>query len=158
MGLPALPITDSFRLVWRHDTALDHKREDFENAYRVAIETLDWEPLLIPGEQPTYFHFRLVDQDTMRRLADSPIGPHQTLALVFRLALCRIENAPGCPEFKRKRDVEFGKLGEMAEPSVVDYLDRACVAYSLATKEEKGSVVLELAGFVAARCSGVSPK
>lgn len=154
MALTALPLSDSFPLVWEHDPALDRERPDFAHAYQVALETLDWEPLIIPGKQPTKFHFRPLRGSLQRRLMDMGTGGLTGLALIFRASLVRIENFPECPAIKRKRDAEYTQLGELVGEDVTDFLD----AVPLSVGQPSGSLVSTLGGHVFSRSLGLNPK
>jgi hypothetical protein len=167
------------RLVWSGDTALDapvrrdsaarlpdeseddHKEREeawgkvlraWWDRLRIARETGDWEPLLKPGEQPTWFVMRWIPGDLWRqvpRVTGEMALPEQ-LALVVRLGLVGIENAP--PGFKvelaQHVDVNGLKtgLGKVAVPELISKLDLVDTG-----------IVTELGAVIADRQNGGPP-
>jgi hypothetical protein len=156
MALTALPLTDSFALAWEHDPALDRERENFDDEYRISVETLDWDRLCKPGEKPTLFHFRAMRGKTQRAVLDMNLGAGIGLALVFRLCLVRVENfnLAQAPEFKRERDASLPHLGDMVSEEFADYLDRL----PLVINRPSGALVSSLGGHAWDRCLGIRPK
>ena len=154
MALTALPLTDSFPLAWEWDPALDRERPNFDDEYRICVETLDWDRLCIPGQKPTLFHFRPMRDGVQRALLDMGVGTLSGFALAFRLCLVRVENLDGAPPVERKRDPEHPKLGDMATTKIVDYL----FPIPLAVNQQTGSIVTGLGAIVLSRCMGLSPK
>jgi hypothetical protein len=107
MALTALPLTDSFPLAWDHDPALDRARETFAHDFTVAVDTLDWDALAIPGQRPSLFWFRPLDGQTVIQLIDSGLKPLTQTVLVFRMALVRVENLDGAPPLERVIDPRY---------------------------------------------------
>ena len=152
MAIASLPLSDSFALIWEHDDALDRDRETFAHDYRVAFETLNWEPLIRPGKAPTYFHFRVIKMDVQRRLWDAAIGPMERIETGFRLALTRIDNFPGAPDVARKRHPDLRQYGESASMEIVQHLDDCARAAGV------DSPVMALGILALERSKGLSPK
>jgi len=123
------PLSDSFTIVWKNDPALDPARldqehaddpqkPDFADAYKRALETQDWSPLLKGTESPTVFTFRLLVGTTGKRIRDmvgsGAIGNIEGLGVVFRMACIGIAGwGPPLPQFKRDNDRQYPQLGEM---------------------------------------------
>jgi hypothetical protein len=152
--LSSFPLTENFALAWEHDPALDRAREAFAHEYKVAVETLSWEALTIPGQRPTMFVFKAIDGDTMLRLLESGIGPVRKTALAFRLALVRVDGLDGCPEVKRARDSSWPGLPEMLSADATAYFSRLSMAHG----QQVNALVLALGDIVIARSMGVDPK
>jgi hypothetical protein len=174
---PPRPLTQRFKIVPRFDPALDRERYDedsevvawkalpdeerektpepmtFERAYGIALERLDFQPLLKAGEAPTYLVFRPIDNKTMRRLIDlygSNFGA-EGLALILRIALIGIENWPDSPNLDREKD---SKWGDLVPYKVIAALDE--VAASLGAPF--GALTSELAQHVVVRSAHISGK
>ncbi len=154
MALSALPLSDSFALVWEFDPALDRSREDFDHEYQVCVETLDWDRICIEGQKPTLFHFRPMKDSVQRALLDMGVGNMTGLALVFRACLVRVENFPTCPTVRRHRDNAYPQLGELAGDDVVEYLR----PLSIPVGQPSGSIVSSLGALALNRCLGLGPK
>lgn len=154
MALTALPVTDSFALAWEHDPALDRERKNFEHEYQIAVETLDWDRLCIPGQKPTLFHFRPMRDSVTRNLIDMGIGNLTGVSLAFRICLTRIENLDGAPKIERRRDGAYPKLGDMASEDIVEFLR----PISLGAGQPSGAIVTALGMLAMNRCLGLSPK
>jgi hypothetical protein len=154
LALSALPLSDSFALVWEHDPALDRDRENFDHEYQVCVETLDWSRLCKEGEKPTLFHFRPMKDAVQRALLDMGPGNLTGLSLAFRACLVRVENFPSCPNVTRKKDPAYPSLGELATDEVIEFLR----PIPLAVGQTSGSIVTALGALALNRCLGLSPK
>src|SRR5690348_11362603 len=68
------------------------------NDWRVACETGQWAPLLVPGEKPTYFVFRTLGYsafkawDDAKRANGGRMGLSMTYRRLVQLALVGVEN------------------------------------------------------------------
>jgi hypothetical protein len=154
LALSALPLSDSFPLVWEHDPALDRSRENFDHEYQISVDTLDWDRLCVEGQKPTLFHFRPMRDAVQRALLDMGVGNMTGLALVFRACLVRVENFPGCPAVKRQRDSAYPLLGDLATDEIIEFLR----PLPIAANQPSGSIVTSLGALVLNRCLGISPK
>lgn len=156
MALTSLPLTDSFALAWEFDDAFDRDREDFDHAYQVAVETLDFASLCKPGEKPTLFRFRPMSGERARAFQDLELGQAQKLALAFRMMLVKIENfdAPELPPLEPKVDPQYKQLGKLVNPALVDYLD----ALAVAAGQPFGSIVTSLGALAALRSLGLGKR
>jgi hypothetical protein len=154
LALTALPLSESFALAWEHDPALDRSRETFSHDYQVAVETLNWEPLCIPGQKPTLFHFRAINGSVLRRLMEGGHGVLTGTEFAFRIGLIRVENFEGCPAVKRGRDPEHPGYGDMAGQDVLNVLDEVPKLLG----QPAGSLVAALGDLVIKRSTGFDPK
>lgn len=152
--LTGLPLTDSFALAWEYDEAFDRSRETFAADFERAVETLDFDPLCLPGQKPTLFVFRPIVGMPGRRLLDAEAGFMERTALAFRMALVRIENGDKIPAVNRVLDPAFGALGPMAQSDLMDFLD----GFPLLRGAPFAHLVTSLGGMALARSMKQSPR
>ncbi len=81
-------IQSDYSLVWSGDPALNlpDVGPERDRVLQVARETGRWEDLILPGQQPTVFHFRKLPKSTF----DWVIGEHQHSS-VFKRPLSQME-------------------------------------------------------------------
>lgn len=153
------PLTQTFSIPWRWDPALDTEREDYAQAFKNAMETLDFTELIKPGEKPTMFVVRCLPGSVVRDLMSLDLEPLQRLSLAFRLALTRIDNLdipaapPAVQKIERKLDTRYPQLGKMVEQTVADYLDAVAAKY----RPEFGGIVNEIGDEVMRRSLNLGP-
>lgn len=89
----------------------------------VSRETGDYAPILLKGETPTWFHFRVIPGTLMREfqngLMSEEVKNFKIPSLAFRLAITKIENLDGI-KIETEDDPSYGKI---AKASIVDSLD-----------------------------------
>jgi hypothetical protein len=146
---------------WSGDPAFEQAPENAtekqlaEHAKRIEAcrDHAKWDSMLVEGGSPTKFVMAPVDRNIWREICDRGqlpasserrIGDHMLAALLFRLALTKIENLDGV-EVKRTRDAKWGWV--MAQAEIVTILDE----YNPGIVGELGSAVYE-------RLIGPSPK
>ncbi len=134
------PQTDRITLAWSGDPAFDVKRYEVKgkwtkesrtrwaDAWRIAVETLDFAPLAKAGERPTYFHFRPLPEEARRHLVEryfGTIGLVGTMA-VIRLCLIGVDDwpaeAPKLSPESRRVDPKLPELDPLLDPEVVQFL------------------------------------
>lgn len=133
------PQTDSIRLAWSGDPAFEPERfviaegkdagkpdpAAWREAWRVAVETLDFAPLCKPGQTPTYLSFRPLADMTRRRLLERY---HDTLgqlawAAVVRATLVSIDGWPkDAPPLQPVTDPALAELGPILTEEVINFL------------------------------------
>lgn len=114
------PLTDSIRLVYSHDPALDTSRPDYDAVYDRCVTRLDFSPIIKAGEQPTWFVFQPLSISQVRRILDVS-SPTRHFWLAFRMSLRRIEGSD--VEVDRGVDQDYAKLGELVKVDLMDALE-----------------------------------
>lgn len=115
------PLTDSFRLAYAGDPALDHSLPDFDARYERCVQRLDFAELIKPGEQPTWFWFAPLSISQVRKLLDVATG-NRHFWLAVRMSLRRLEGG-GDVVVERATDNEYPKLGELVTVALMDSLE-----------------------------------
>ena len=171
MAISRLPLSDGFAIVWKHDPSVDadqyadattawnalpeEAREQTPSPLNAAwlqcCETLDFAPMLKEGAKPTLFHFRPVP---LRTLLDEGHGTMQASALVFRMALTKVDNFDDLPPLNKKPSQKHPGLGPLVDRKVTDFLDQMCAELGLGY----GQLVTELGMAVFNRLMGLSGK
>lgn len=155
---PGTPI-GAYRLVLSCDPALalPDGEEERATALRVARETGDYAPILAPGGAPTYFDMRSIPYAVMqrwtdlRRSAGGPLGPSESMILLFQIALVGVVNF-GSVKVERRHDPRVGD--KRATDEILDYLRSAAAELG----RDPDELVLELAMAVWAREEYSDPK
>jgi hypothetical protein len=124
--LVARPLSDTFSLPWSGDSAIDSSVEDFDDKFRQCRETLNFSPLIKPGETPTMFVFKAIRGPEMEALRatskNGEFSPTEAI-LAFRMALIRVDNADGFPKLVKVSDGANRELGLMVADSFMRFLD-----------------------------------
>lgn len=136
-------VAGDYRLVSQYDPALEtpHRLEDesdeawkerweaWEHKLGVARDTGVWDPLLKPGQQPTYFRVRQIPGPVFRTLdrVILPLAMAERCALIVRVALVGIENGPPNHELERGEHVDemlrVTGLGQVVTEKTIALLD-----------------------------------
>ncbi len=122
---PDLPSDATAEQVTEHAKALEEHRRTVE----LARKTSDWTALIIPGQAPTRFGFRVIPSELRRRLFDrlgrtdaegnaSASITLDWIQLAFRAALVDVTNL-GDVQVKQVKH----ELGMLASPAITDVLD-----------------------------------
>lgn len=111
-------------------TSTDEERAEYVHKYKLARQSGNWTGLIVDGQTPTRFTFRIIPGDLRRKLYDrlpkdqdgntTGDSSSEWWTLVFRCAITEIAN---CGELKveRVRDNDLGAV--IATPDVTNALD-----------------------------------
>ena len=104
----------------------------FDKAYNNAVETLDFAPLLKPGDAPTVFKMRPIAASKMAELHEATPGLDEgrltgkSATLAFRMSLMSEPNdlgIDGMPKWSKGSDRDFPTLGALVSIAWCDHLD-----------------------------------
>lgn len=128
MAFGQAPLSRELRLAYAYDPAFDVGRykapgveaEDADKKwladYEKAVETLDFQPLCVPGQTPTIFRFRPLkarEFDMLGRLGADEGSPAM---VVFRCCLEGVENAHAdLTGFKKSVDPSLEAFGQIVD-------------------------------------------
>jgi hypothetical protein len=161
------PQTERLVLAWSGDPAFNVAKFEVKGkwteksaaawsaAFRVATETLDYTPLLKPGETPTLFHFLPMAFMQRQRLLDRyslSLG-NVADAMIWRMCLLDVEGWPeGAPSLvERAVDAQAPELGNVLAEEIVEVV--ASFGTLVHGTRPLLPIVKELAGIVVNRGS-----
>lgn len=137
------------------DGADEETRKSYESTIRVARETGQIGPLVVPGEMPTIFKLRAIPgelyREMMDRLRGVRVGPGRLNAMLFRAAVRGVANLRDpdgveiAVELVPNPIADLREHGLIASPEIVDYLD----ALDVRIVTELGELALERAMHIA---------
>lgn len=166
------PLTDSYPLAYGYDPAFDAglvankgdskrvREKKFAEEYLRCKDRCDYSSITRPGATPTFFWFRPLEDNELRRLrriaSKHQFDPVDLVWLVVRVSLQRVENpSHGLPSnFELEVDAEFPELGKIVAVEWMDALGR----WSCDIGRTKGDATNDLGAFALQRSSSPSPK